>query len=40
MECCPPGSHGKAASNYTEAKGTMENWKLDGKDISVYTVGP
>ena len=38
--CCPPGSHGRAAAHYTEAKGSMETWKLDGKDIAVYAVGP
>ena len=38
--CCPPGSHGRAASHYLESKGKMETWNLDGKDIAVYTVGP
>ena len=37
--CCPPGSHGRAASHYTEAKGQMETWNLNGKDVETYTVG-
>jgi dienelactone hydrolase len=39
-ECCPPGSHGRAASHYLNAKGQMEKWTLAGNEIDVYTVGP
>ena len=40
VSCCPPGSHGRAASDSTDTKGQTETWHLDGKDIPVYTVGP
>ena len=39
-ECCPPGSHGRAASLYLNAKGKMEKWTLHGNMVDVYIVGP
>jgi len=40
LPCCPKGSHGKPASQYLEAKGSMETWTLDGKELPTYITGP
>ena len=39
-ECCPPGSHGRAASKYLDAKGQTYKWTLAGNEVDVYIVGP